>query len=123
MAQVQLKLAAVNDERAHTSNVLPWLSVGVGAGAVLVGASVGAGYALSCDDHCETPNWLTIAIVAGATVAMLGAIWVLHRDADIRELESQRYHLEQELLRIRLSSPQSSPGPAARSTFSVRFAL
>jgi hypothetical protein len=124
LAQLQLKLQDVNDERAHTTRLLPWLSVGLGAGAVLVGASAGAVHVLSCDDSCRSPNWITIAVVVGATVATLGAIWVLHRDANLRELDSQRYQLEQELLRVRLSRPSHDAASAgARSMFSLSFRL
>lgn len=124
VAKLELNLKAVNDERAHTTNLVPWLTVGIGAAAVVVGASVGAGYALDCDQKCESPNWVTFAVVGGATVATLGAIWVLHRDADIRELESQRYQLEQELMRVRLSRPMHDNASAgARSAISWRFTL
>jgi len=105
IGKIELQLASVREERANTTRLLPWLTVGVGAGAVLVAAATGAGYALSCEDSCDTPNWINAFVVAGATVATLGAIWVIHRDADIRELDSRRYHLEQELLRLRLSRP------------------
>jgi hypothetical protein len=97
---VQRQLAAAIEERAHTSRLLPWLTVGLGAGAVLAASATGAGYALSCEASCESPNWITLTVVAGATIATLGAIWVVHKNAEVRVLESRRYQLEQELLRL-----------------------
>lgn len=124
IANVQQQLAAVNEERAGTSRLLPWLTVGLGAGAVLAASATGAGYALSCEASCESPNWITLTVVVGATIATLGAIWVVHKNADIRVLESRRYQLEQELLRLRLGQPAHQAAAAAgRTAFNLRFSF
>ena len=92
--------------------------------AVLVAAATGAGYAFTCADRCDTPNWINVFVVAGATVATLGTIWAVHRDADIRELDSRRYHLEQELLRLRLSRPMHDAALSSnRLLFRLSFPL
>ena len=124
VAQVQRALADLAEERAHTSRLLPWLTVGVGVGTVLAAAGTGAGYALTCEASCESPNWMTLTVVVGATIATLGAIWVVQRDADIRELESRRYQLEQDLLRLRLGQPAHAAAlSGSRPLFSLRFRL
>jgi hypothetical protein len=57
-------------------------------------------HAAQCKPGCSTPNWVAFAVVAGGLVAILGGLWVIHRDDDIRELESRRYQLQEELLQF-----------------------
>lgn len=98
--QLRLELKHVEAERASTSNFFPWLTVAVGGGTVVVSGVVGSVHAAQCKPGCSTPNWVAFAVVAGGLVAILGGLWVIHRDDDIRELESRRYQLQEELLQF-----------------------
>jgi hypothetical protein len=109
--QAELRLQQARDDRAQASRLLPWLTLSVGATSMIVAATAGAIKALACDTTCDTPNWVAFTVVAGAAVTTLGTVWVVHRDADIRELDSHVYHLEQELERVRLSRTFHEPEP------------
>jgi hypothetical protein len=122
--QVRLRLHAAQEERARASLLLPWLAVGVGATTLVVAASSGAIKAMACDTTCATPNWVALTVMIGAGVATLGTIWLLRRHADIRELDSHVYHLEQELERVRLSRSLREPASNQSNAFlSWRFVL
>jgi hypothetical protein len=101
---------------------LPWITVGVGAGTVLVSAIAGAVHTLSCDPGCDTPNWVAFAVVAGSVVGTLGAIWLIRTDADLRELDSRRYQLQEELHQYELARARRDPTLVRNTgTFSLRF--
>lgn len=123
--KLRLELKQVEDERAHSSNLLPWITVGVGGGTVLVSAIAGAVHTLSCDPGCDTPNWVAFSVVAGAVVGTLGAIWLIHADADLRELDSRRYQLQEALHQYELARVRRDPTLARSSTgtFSWRFSF
>jgi hypothetical protein len=76
------------------------LTLGVGAGAVLVGVVGGAGYVLACDGECGTTPWVSALVVVGAGVATLGTIWLLRINADNAQVESRTRRLERELDRL-----------------------
>lgn len=122
--EIRLELKKIEDERAHSSNLLPWVTVGVGAGTVLVSALAGAVHTLRCDPGCATPNWVAFAVVAGSLVGTVGAIWLIRTDVDLRELDSRRYQLQEELHQYELARLRRDP-TLARSdgTFSLRFAF
>lgn len=124
MSKLELKLRKLDDERSHSSRFLPWLTVATGAGISVAGTAVGAAYAFDCEGGCDTPPWIGMIVVTGTLVATLGAIWVVHADADVRELDSRRYHLKQEIERLRLSSRgPADAAPHASPLVSWRFAL
>jgi hypothetical protein len=79
---LRLKLAQVIAEREQASRLLPWLTFGVGYGSTLIAALSGAGYALACETHCATPNWVSFVVVAGGAIGTLGSLWVLHANAN-----------------------------------------
>jgi hypothetical protein len=124
VSKLQTQLRELSAERDSYSRLLPWLTVGVGAAATVGGAIAGAGYALGCDTGCSSPAWVGMVVVTGTFVATIGAIWVVHADAGLRELDSRRYYLQQELDRIRASSkgPEAAY-PHASPLVSWRFAL
>jgi hypothetical protein len=122
--KLRLELHQVEDERAHSGNLLPWATVGLGAGTVLVSAIAGAVKTLSCDPGCATPNWVAFAVVAGALVGTLGAIWVIHTDNNLRELDYRRYQLQEALLQYELARVRRDPTLARGNTaFSLRVAF
>lgn len=95
--QLRLQLQQVEKERADASNFLPWLTVAVGGSTVVGAAVAGSIHAFTCDDGCSTPNWVPAAVVGGGLVAILGGLWVIHRDLYIRELDSRSYQLQRSL--------------------------
>jgi ElaB/YqjD/DUF883 family membrane-anchored ribosome-binding protein len=123
-SKLQSQLRDLSAERDSYSRFLPWLTVGVGAATTLGGAIAGVGYALGCDTGCSSPAWVGMVVVTGTFVATIGAVWVVHADAGLRELDSRRYYLQQELDRIRASSkgPEAAY-PNAAPLVSWRFAL
>ncbi|HEX4351641.1 MAG TPA: hypothetical protein VHZ95_01980 [Polyangiales bacterium] len=94
---VRVELAKVTAEREHASNLLPWLTLGVGVGSTTLGTIAGAAYAIGCSHECLTHAWVSVVVVAGAAVSTLGAIWLLRIDQDIAEIDSRKYMLEREL--------------------------
>ncbi len=98
-AQLQKRLQDIEDERASTSNLLPWITVGTGAAVVLMSAIAGIVYPLDCDREpgCQAPAWPSLTVMIGAAVGTAGTIWLLRTDADIRELELKRDQLKLEL--------------------------
>lgn len=122
--KLRLELKQVEDERAHSSDLLPWVTVGVGAGTVLVSALAGAVHTLRCDPGCATPNWVAFAVVAGSLVGTVGALWLIRTDADLRELDSRRYQLQEELHQYELARLRRDPTLArSNGAFSLRFAF
>jgi hypothetical protein len=122
--QLRLQLKQVEAERAATSNFLPWLTVGVGGGTVLGAAVAGSIHVMQCDPGCSTPNWVAFAVVAGGLVAILGGLWVIHRDDDIRELDSRRYQLQEEMLHFehaQLRRERAAESEPAWFNLSARF--
>jgi anti-sigma-K factor RskA len=96
----ELRAQLQHESAQHVNNLWPWLTLGVGAGAVLVGALGGAGYVLACDGECGTTPWVSVLVVAGAGVAVLGTIWLLRINADNAQVESRTRRLERELDRL-----------------------
>jgi hypothetical protein len=123
------RLAAARAARADASLFLPWLTVGVGAGSAALAGIAGAVHVGTCEKPCGALNWVAFAAVAGVTLGTLGVLWVVHARADLRELDTQRYHLERELERLELSRLQHEPGlttlsrPRTGSLLNVRFSL
>jgi hypothetical protein len=123
--KLRLRLREADAERAHSSNLLPWLTVGIGAGTVVVSALAGAIHALGCDPGCSTPNWVALIVVAGGAVGTLGAIWLIRTDESLRELDSRRYQLRQELEQYELSSRHRDRESARNGgpTFNLRLSF
>jgi hypothetical protein len=106
LAATQKQLADVQYEREHATNFWPWLGVGVGFGATLVSAGVGAAKALTCDHQCATLNWVALAVVVGTGIGTLSTVWLLRTDASLARIESHKYQLEQELERDKFTRLQ-----------------
>lgn len=122
--KVELRLEATKREREEYSLLLPRLALGLGIAGALAGAIGGAVHVIGCDGTCDTVPWVAFAAVAGVSLATLGAIWTIRAEADVRELDSQRYQLEQELERVRLSRlSRDLMRTRSGSVLSFRFAL
>jgi hypothetical protein len=114
------QLRAKQAERADASVTLPMIVVGAGLLAVVVAAGVGTGAALSCDG-CEMPTWIGPVVIAGGGIATLGAIWWIHEDRDITELDHQIARLRDELRALSLrESFTPATGGAELSGLQVR---
>jgi hypothetical protein len=121
---VRTRLAAARLERAHASTFLPWFTLIVGSGLTLGAGIASAVNVLHCPTACGPINVALFALVGGAAITALGAIWVIESERGIRELDSHQYHLEQELDRVRLSRLSRDVMPTrAGSLVSLRFAL
>jgi hypothetical protein len=118
-------LRKLEAERAEYSRFWPWFTLSTGAAMAVGGVAVGAGYVFGCDNGCSTPAWIGIIVAAGTLVATLGTIWVVNANADVREIDSHRYQLEQEIERIRVSAklPNRSDSQASAPLVSWRFVL
>ncbi|MET0387524.1 MAG: hypothetical protein ABW321_16255 [Polyangiales bacterium] len=123
VAAVTKRLDAARQERADASRLLPLLTLSIGTASVLTAATAGSIHAFGCAETCDTPNWVALVVVAGSAVTTLGAIWLLRRSHDIHQLDSNVYHLERELERVRLSSRLSRDSLPTRggTVLSLRF--
>jgi hypothetical protein len=125
VSRLEVDLRKIQAERDGYSRFWPWFTVSAGAALTLGGTAVGAGYVFGCDGGCSTPALIGIIVATGTLVATLGAIWVVHADADVRDIDSRRYQLEQEIERIRISAklPNRFDNQASSPLFSMRFTL
>jgi hypothetical protein len=98
-AELERRLHELEQERAHWTNFWPWLTVGTGATAVLLGTAVGVGAAFDCkpDTTCAAPPWATLIVVVGAAIGTAGAIWLVRTDAGISELDIQTKRVRSDL--------------------------
>jgi hypothetical protein len=120
---VRERLAQNAKERTQAPRLWPWLVVGVGAGTAVIAGSIGAIHALACDD-CHTLPWVSVAVVAGATILTGGAILTLNAERNIRSIDSQRYQLEQELERLTADKRQHEHTPAsAPALLALHFSM
>jgi hypothetical protein len=122
IANLHVQLQQLESERANLW--WPRLVVGAGLGASVLAAGVGAGHALACDGKCSTPPWVSLVVVVGAAVGVLGTIWLLRTELDVKQLELRKHHIEDELERWNQSALQrqrvrAQVGPQ----LSVSFAL
>jgi hypothetical protein len=98
--ELQLRLDDINSERAsaRTSTVVPWTVVALGVAAMVVGVSVGLEGVASCDEEsCTGPFWPGWLVIGGAGASTGGLIWLRLARENIAELDSRRYHLQQQL--------------------------
>jgi hypothetical protein len=119
-ANLHVQLQQLESERANLW--WPRLVVGAGFGASVLAAGVGAGYALACDGECSTPTWVSLVVVVGAAVGVLGTIWLLRTEVDVKQLELRKHHIEYELENhgaLQREHVRAQIGPQ----LSVRFAL
>lgn len=125
VGRLELDLHKVQAEREAYSRFWPWFTVATGAAMTLGGTAVGAGYVFGCEGGCSTSAWIGIIVATGTFVATVGTIWLVRANADVREIDSHRYQLEQEIERIRISSklPNRFDNQASAPQFSMRFAL
>jgi len=121
---VRAQLRATQAERDRVNLWLPWLSVAVGGGSAAIAGIAGALQVMTCHSNCDTLNWVAFTAVAGTSLATLATIWLIRAQDEVRALDSRKYHLEQELERIRLSRLSRDVTPArSGSLFSVRFVM
>jgi len=87
--------------------------------------AVGAGHVFGCDNGCSTSAWIGILVAPGRMVATLGTIWVVRSNVGLAEIDSRRYHLQQEIERIRVSAnlPNKSDYQTGSSLLTMQFAL
>ena len=94
---VRLQLQQLEQDRAN-----PWfprVTLAVGLGVALLGTIVGAVNTFDCKSACSAPTWVSAAVVGGAAVGALGAIWVVRTDTDLTRTELEKQHLLYELER------------------------
>jgi hypothetical protein len=118
-------LRAVEAERENYSRFWPWFTLTTGAALTVGSVAVGAGHVFGCDNGCSTSAWIGILVATGTLVATLGTIWVVNSNAGLAEIDSRRYHLQQEIERIRVSAnlPNKSDYQTGSSLLTMQFAL
>jgi hypothetical protein len=121
IANLHVQLQQLESERANLW--WPRLVVGAGLGASVLAAGVGAGHAFACDGECSTPPWVSLVVVVGAAVGVLGSIWLLRTEVDVARVELRKHHIEYELERWNQSALQRQRVRAEGPQLSVRFAL
>jgi hypothetical protein len=98
--ELQLRLDDIDSERAgaRTSTVVPWTVVALGIAAMVVGLSIGLERVASCEmESCTSPWWPGWLVAGGAGISTGGLIWLRLARENIAELDSRRYHLQQQL--------------------------
>jgi hypothetical protein len=118
-------LLKVEAERENYSRFWPWFTLTTGAALTAGSVAVGAGHVFGCDNGCSTSAWIGILVATGTLVATLGTIWVVRSNAGLAEIDSRRYHLQQEIERIRVSAnlPNKSDYQTGSSLLTMQFAL
>jgi hypothetical protein len=102
-AELQKQLQALEREREDTTNLWPWLTVGLGVTTVLAGTIAGVANSFACgpdEAGCHSPPWGEAAVVAGALIGTLGAIWLVNTDRGIAELELKKTQLKYDMDRL-----------------------
>ena len=104
-AMLMTELAAVQAERADTSRLWPGLMVGVGSAGLLSGAGIGLGYVLSCHSQdCHVPAWVAVTVVLSGLLAAPGAVWLVHTNHKLSQLDMKISMLQQEIERFHVRS-------------------
>jgi hypothetical protein len=118
-------LLKVEAERENYSRFWPWFTLTTGAALTAGSVAVGAGHVFGYDNGCSTSAWIGILVATGTLVATLGTIWVVSSNAGLAEIDSRRYHLQQEIERIRVSAnlPNKSDYQTGSSLLTMQFAL
>ena len=122
IAHVRSQLQQLELDREATNPWWPRLTIIAGGGAVLLSAAVGIAHALDCDRACRAPTWITLVVVAGALVGVLGSVWLVRTDAAVSELNLRKFQLEYELERWQRAA-NAEQAQRARAAFTLRFAL
>jgi hypothetical protein len=125
MSRLEANLSKVDAEREEYSRFWPWFTLTTGVALTAGAVAVGAAHVFGCEGGCRTSAWIGIAVAAGTLVSTLGTIWVVNSNAGLAEIDSRRYHLQQEIERIRVSAnlPNKSDYQTGSSLLSMRFAL
>ena len=122
VANLEAQLHSLEAERANP--LWPRLAVGAGLGASVLAAGVGAAWTFGCDGECSTPTWVSLVVVVGAAVGVLGSIWWMRTDTDRSRLELRKHHIEYELERWNQAALQRQGWRAQTGPqLSMRFAL
>jgi hypothetical protein len=124
-SRLENDLRKVEAEREAYSRFWPWFTLTSGVALTAGSVAVGAGHVFSCDGGCSTSAWIGILVATGTLVATLGTIWVVNSNVGLAEIDSRRYHLQQEIERIRVSAnlPNKSDYQTGSSLLSMQFAL
>jgi hypothetical protein len=125
VSRLETDLRKVEAEREDYSRFWPWFTLTTGAALTVGSVAVGAGHVFGCDGGCSTSAWIGILVATGTLVATLGTIWVVNANVGLAEIDSRKYHLEQEIERIKVSAnlPNKSDYQTGSSLLSMRFAL
>lgn len=125
ISRLEDDLRMIEAERDQYSRFWPWFTLTSGVALTVGSVAVGAAHVFGCDGGCSTSAWIGGMVAAGTFVATLGTIWVVNSNVGLAEIDSRRYHLEQEIERIRVSAnlPNKSDYRAGSPLISMRFAL
>jgi hypothetical protein len=102
-AELEKQLQAVTREREESSNLLPWLTIGLGIASVVTGTTTGVVSSFGCkpdEGGCDAPPWAALAVVVGAAISTAGAIWLVRTNEGIAELELKKNQLKYDLDRL-----------------------
>jgi hypothetical protein len=126
-AEIEKRIRALALEREDTTNLLPWLTVILGAATVLAGTVTGVASAFECkpdEAGCESPPWAEFAVVLGIAIGSAGAVWLVRTDRGIAELELKRTKLQYDLDRLEAGRARRSGlarAPASQLRLKLEF--
>jgi hypothetical protein len=97
--ELERTLHELEYERAHWTNLWPWVAVGSGIGMTALGTVIGVGAAFRCEPNteCASAPWATLLVVVGVAVGTAGTIWLIRTDQGIRELDIQTHRVRTDL--------------------------
>ncbi|HKP62790.1 MAG TPA: hypothetical protein VJV78_38905 [Polyangiales bacterium] len=102
-AELEKQLQAVTLERENSSNLWPWLSIALGATAVVTGTTVGVARSFECEvdePGCNAPPWAELTVVIGMLIGTLGTVWLVRTNHAINELELKKDKIRYDLDRL-----------------------
>ncbi len=123
--ELQAALLRVRSEREGTTRLWPLVMITTGVAVLLTGTSVAVGQTMACDGaHCTTAPVTALAVMVGAALAGVGAVWLVGQDHAISQLDLQQHQLQDELDRLHMRAARQAGSVLAAqpsATLRLRF--
>jgi hypothetical protein len=109
--EIEEAISRVSLQQREHSTLLPWLLLGSGIAAVAVSGGYGVGHVLLCESSCGIEFWPPWILMGGLAMITGGTVWLQSARADREAIDSRRYHLEQQLQRLRWEQGRAERSP------------